>query len=91
MDLINREDIRQKLVTSKEVLEILGIKRSRLSQLVKSGKLQPMKKNIYLLSDILERKSAQVELRKKFYRPKGNVSITDGDLNYVYTSEKNIK
>ena len=72
MDLSNREEIKELLVTSKEVIEILGIKRSRLSQLVKSGKLQPVKKNIYLLSDILERKEMQDDLRNKFYRPKRN-------------------
>jgi len=61
--------IRDLVVTSKEVIEILDIKRARLSQIVKSGKLTPIKKNIYLLSDVLKRKEQQDELRKKYYRP----------------------
>lgn len=72
MDFTNKEDIKELLVTSNEVLDILGIKRSRLSQLVKSGKITPIKKNIYFLSDVLERKTNQEELRLKFYRPKNN-------------------
>lgn len=64
----NKESIKDSIVTSKEVLEILGISRSRLSQLVKSEKITPLKKNLYLLYDVLERKHLQIELREKYYR-----------------------
>lgn len=61
--------IRELVLTSKEVTEILDIKRARLSQMAKSGKLIPIKKNVYLLSDVLKRKELQEELRRKYYRP----------------------
>jgi hypothetical protein len=61
--------IRDLVLTSKEVTEILDIKRARLSQMAKSGKLIPIKKNVYLLSDVLKRKEQQEELRRKYYRP----------------------
>ncbi len=70
MQTLRKEEIRGLLVTSKEVLEILSITRARLSQLIKKGKLQPVKKNVYLLSDVLERKKVQEGLRIKFYRPR---------------------
>ena len=69
MNSRQKEVLVNAVVTSNEVLEILGINRSRLSQLVKTGKLQPIKKSIYLLSEVLERKKTQEELRVKFYRP----------------------
>lgn len=81
MNYLDKENIKELLVTSKEVLDILNIKRSRLSQLVKTGKVQPIKKNIYLLSDIIERKKIQEELRKKFYRPKGSKMNREGETN----------
>jgi predicted XRE-type DNA-binding protein len=64
----DKKSIKDSIVTSKEVLQILDISRSRLSQLVKSGKLTPLKKNLYLLLDVLERKHLQTELREKYYR-----------------------
>jgi hypothetical protein len=70
--------ILESIVTSKEVLYILGIKRSRLSQLVKKGKLTPIKSNVFLLEDVLTRKRAQEELRKTYYRPKSK-----NDLNEI--------
>ena len=72
MEILSKEEIKGLVVTSKEVLEILGIKRARLSQLVKKGKIQPVKKNVYLLSEIIERKRIQQELREKYYRPRCN-------------------
>ena len=65
----NKEIVKEMIVTSNEVLQILDIKRSRLSQLIKHGKLTPVKKSLFLLQDIIERKKMQEELRKKFYRP----------------------
>ena len=61
--------IRELVLTSKEVTDLLDIKRARLSQMAKSGKLIPIKKNVYLLSDVLKRKEQQEELRRKYYRP----------------------
>ncbi len=69
MNTAKRDDIKNVLVSSKEVLQILEITRARLSQLGKSAKLSPIKKNIYLLNDVLERKKAQENLRLKYYRP----------------------
>ncbi len=69
MEIIDGRMISELVLTSKEVTEILDIKRARLSQMVKSGKLMPIKKNVYLLSDVLKRKEQQEELRRKYYRP----------------------
>lgn len=69
MEIIDDILIRELVLTSKEVTEILDIKRSRLSQLARSGKLIPIKKNVYSLSDVLKRKEQQEVLRKKYYRP----------------------
>lgn len=71
MNKLTKEEIKNSIVTSREVLEILGINRSRLSQLVKSGKLTPLKKNLFFLEDVLERKKIQHQLRLVYYRPKG--------------------
>lgn len=65
-----KDQVKKSILTSREVLDFLGIKRSRLSQLVKAGKLTPIKKSVFLLDDILERKAIQEDLRKKYYRPK---------------------
>jgi hypothetical protein len=70
MDKNKHDLLFESIVTSKEVLDILGIKRSRLSQLVKCGKLKPIKKNLYIREDIMNRKELQKELRSKLYRPK---------------------
>lgn len=79
MDNLDRANIKDMIVSSREVLEILGIKRARLSQLVKTGKILPVKKNIYLLYDVLERKRIQEELREKFYRPKHSKNNLEGE------------
>ncbi|EMS70572.1 hypothetical protein CTER_3726 [Ruminiclostridium cellobioparum subsp. termitidis CT1112] len=73
MKMYNNEQIKSAIVTSCEVLQILDIKRARLSQLVKSGKLNPIKRNIFLLEDVMNRKSHQEELRIKYYRPKSKL------------------
>lgn len=69
MYITNPEEIRTNVVTSREVLELLGISRARLSQLVKAGKLKPLKSNLFLTNDILERKEQQIHLRHKYYKP----------------------
>lgn len=65
---VNVEEIKNSVITSREVTELLGISRARLSQLVKTGKLIPIKKNLFLTSDILVRKEQQIILRKKYYK-----------------------
>lgn len=70
MDIGSRESIFCAVVTSSEVTKILGISRARLSQLVKNNKLKPLKKNLFLLEDVITRKTEQEELRKMYYRPK---------------------
>lgn len=71
--MYKHEEIKNSIVTSCEVLKILNITRARLSQLVKSGKLNPIKRNIFLLEEVMNRKSRQEELRIKFYRPKSKL------------------
>ena len=71
--MYKHEEIKNSIVTSCEVLQILNITRARLSQLVKSGKLNPIKRNIFLLEEVMNRKSRQEELRIKFYRPKSKL------------------
>lgn len=73
MKMDKHEQIKSEIVTSYEVLQILDIKRARLSQLVKSGKLIPIKRNIFLLEEVMNRKSHQEELRIKYYRPKNKL------------------
>jgi len=64
--------INKHIVTSREAQEILGITRSRLSQLVHKKKLVPIKKNIFLLTDVLYRKIEQEKLRAIYYKSKNN-------------------
>jgi len=70
MGIITRDSVKELVATSKEVIEILGISRARLSQLAKNKKLTPIKKNLYMIEDVLSRKASQDSLRKKYYRPK---------------------
>ncbi len=44
MDKITLDNVIEMIATSNEVLQILDIKRARLSQLSKKGKLVPIKK-----------------------------------------------
>lgn len=71
----NREElvklIRETTVESTEAAEILGLSKQRLTNL--KGKLDTVKKGIYLRQDIEARKSEQDLLRQKFYRPKNKV------------------
>lgn len=65
---VNVEEIKNSVVTSREVIELLGISRARLCQLVKAGKLKPIKRNLFLTNDIFVRKEQQIELREKYYK-----------------------
>ncbi|WP_323444680.1 hypothetical protein [Desulfitobacterium hafniense] len=68
MSKVTDRTIKELIVTSSEVVEILNISQARLSQLVKAKKLVPIKKNIFLLDDVEKRKSIQEGLRAKYYR-----------------------
>lgn len=60
------------VLTTSEAVEILGVTRQRVSRMIASGKLTPIKKlrgdSLFLRSDILEKKKELEVLRKK-YRP----------------------
>ncbi|MCT4593199.1 MAG: DNA-binding protein [Anaeromicrobium sp.] len=58
--------IKDEILTSKEVQEELGITQQRLSSMNKPGKLQPIKKGIYLKREVLLRKEEQANLRQKY-------------------------
>lgn len=74
--LENREDIekfvRNELLTTPDAMEILGVNRSRMSQMIDEGKLTPIRKlpkiSLFLRSDI-ERKKKELEQLRKKYRP----------------------
>ncbi|PEC89732.1 DNA-binding protein [Bacillus cereus] len=66
-DFINSE-----VMTTSEAMEILDVNRSRMSALVKAGKLSPVKKtsnvSLFLKSDI-ESKKEELEVLRVKYRP----------------------
>ncbi|MCY8081713.1 helix-turn-helix domain-containing protein [Bacillus inaquosorum] len=64
--------IRHEVLTTNEAAELLGVKRARISQLIGSGKLIPVKKlsgiSLFLRTD-LEEKKKELEASRKKYRP----------------------
>jgi predicted XRE-type DNA-binding protein len=62
------EFLRDELLSSAEAVEVLGISKARLGQLVKDGKLTAVKEQpkIFLKSMVLEKKDELETLRKKF-------------------------
>lgn len=62
--------IREEVLITAEAMEILGVNRSRMSALIKAGKLTPIKKlgnvSIFLKADIEAKKEELEELRAKF-------------------------
>ncbi|MCB8818878.1 type IV toxin-antitoxin system AbiEi family antitoxin domain-containing protein [Desulfosporosinus shakirovi] len=64
------ESLKDRVFTSREVIEFLGVSRARLSQLVKGGKLVPIKKGIFMIDEVKQRKKEQEALRVIFYKPK---------------------
>ena len=72
----NREELERffehDVLTTAQAMEIIEVNRSRMSALVKEGKLKPIKEgrssNLFLRSDIEEKKKELEQLRKK-YRP----------------------
>ncbi|MDX8366712.1 helix-turn-helix domain-containing protein [Cytobacillus sp. IB215665] len=74
--LNSREEVEkfiiEEVLTTSEATKILGVTRQRMSQLISSGKLTPVKKlrgdSLFLRVDIGGKKEELEELRKK-YRP----------------------
>ncbi|MCY8813694.1 helix-turn-helix domain-containing protein [Bacillus atrophaeus] len=64
--------IRREVLTTNEAAELLGVNRARISQLISSGKLNPIKKlsgiSLFLRTD-LEEKKKELEAGRKKYRP----------------------
>ncbi|MGE9751346.1 helix-turn-helix domain-containing protein [Bacillus inaquosorum] len=64
--------IRREVLTTNEAEVLLGVKRARISQLISSGKLVPVKKlsgtSLFLRTD-LEEKKKELEAGRKKYRP----------------------
>ncbi|EEM56053.1 MULTISPECIES: helix-turn-helix domain-containing protein [Bacillus] len=62
--------IRNEVLITAEAMEILNVNRSRMSAMVKAGKLTPIKKlgnvSIFLKADIEAKKEELEELRAKF-------------------------
>lgn len=54
-----RNQIRKEILTSKEALEILGFSRARLNQIVKDGRIIPIRSGIYLKDDIIAFKKSR--------------------------------
>jgi predicted XRE-type DNA-binding protein len=67
-----REFIMNEVLTTPEAIEFLEISRARLSAMIKSKKIKPVKKlgcvSLFLKHDLEEKKEELIELRKK-YRP----------------------
>ncbi|MCY9166000.1 helix-turn-helix domain-containing protein [Bacillus atrophaeus] len=64
--------IRREVLTTNEAAELLGVNRARISQLIRNGKLNPIKKlsgiSLFLRTD-LEEKKKELEAGRKKYRP----------------------
>ncbi|WP_421663690.1 helix-turn-helix domain-containing protein [Lysinibacillus telephonicus] len=64
--------VQSEVLTSSEVLDILGITRQSLNSLVKRGKITPIKElsrdKLFLREDVIRRKEESKELHSK-YRP----------------------
>ncbi|MTI47562.1 DNA-binding protein [Sporosalibacterium faouarense] len=60
------ELLKAETMESSEVVKFLGISRQRLSDMNRTGKLNSIKKGIYLKKDVEDRKKIQNVLRKKF-------------------------
>ena len=60
-----REQIASEILTSKEVLEILGVSRMRLNQYVKDGRIDPIRQGLYLKDDVLAVQEEREQLMKE--------------------------
>ncbi|MEG7831729.1 helix-turn-helix domain-containing protein [Bacillus cereus] len=73
-DLKSREEvedfIRNEVLTAPEAIEILDITRARMSQLIKQGKITPVKKldkvSLFLRADVEEKRKELEALREKY-------------------------
>ncbi|MEH7668968.1 helix-turn-helix domain-containing protein [Bacillus sp. JJ689] len=58
------------ILTTPEAIELLGISRSRLSHLIKKGKITPLKKqgctSLFLREDLEKKLAELIVLRKKY-------------------------
>lgn len=70
-----RQWIYDNVLATPEVIEILGISRSRMSNLIKNGKITPIKKlgcvSLFLREDVIKKRDELIKLRK-VYRPYEN-------------------
>ncbi|PHD29916.1 helix-turn-helix domain-containing protein [Bacillus wiedmannii] len=62
--------VRDNVMTTPEAIEILGVSRSRMSRMIKDGKIVPAKKlgciSLFLKSDLEKKKEELIVLRKKY-------------------------
>ncbi|WP_026593013.1 helix-turn-helix domain-containing protein [Bacillus sp. UNC437CL72CviS29] len=62
--------VRNEVLTAPEAIEILGITRARMSQLIKQGKITPVKKldkvSLFLRVDVEEKRKELETLREKY-------------------------
>ncbi|WP_242305742.1 helix-turn-helix domain-containing protein [Bacillus cereus group sp. BfR-BA-01451] len=67
-----RQWVHDNVMTTPEAIEILGVSRSRLSHLIRNGKITPIKKlgctSLFLRED-LEKKLEELILLRKKYQP----------------------
>jgi hypothetical protein len=66
------EFIRNEVLVTSEAQELLGVSRARISSLIKTGKLKPIKKlgctSLFLREDVIAKREELIQLRKQ-YRP----------------------
>ncbi|MDA2738628.1 helix-turn-helix domain-containing protein [Bacillus cereus] len=62
--------VHDNVMTTPEAIEILGVSRSRMSNMIKNGKIVPIKKlgcvSLFLKSDLEKKKEELIVLRKKY-------------------------
>lgn len=65
-----RKWVHDNVMTTPEAIEILGVSRSRMSNMIKNGKIVPIKKlgcvSLFLKSDLEKKKEELIVLRKKY-------------------------
>jgi hypothetical protein len=67
-----REFIINEVLTTPEAIELLGISIARMSAMIRTNKIKPVKKlgcvSLFLKEELIEKKSEMTHLRRK-YRP----------------------
>lgn len=67
-----RQWAKANILTTPEAIELLGISRSRMSNMIKNGKIVPLKKqgaiSLFLRED-LEKKLEELRILRKKYQP----------------------